>query len=255
YFLEMNTRLQVEHPVTELVTGLDLVHLQLAVAAGERLSLRQEELTPRGHAIEVRLYAEDPANGYLPSTGRVLTFAPPRGPGVRVDAGIASGDEVTLHYDPMLAKLIVYGEDRDTAVARLGWALDRCAVLGITCNIPLLRAIAREPDFALGTTTTAYLETHDLSEAAVVPQAPHEALIAAALYEVLDTPRRTTPSDHPYNPWTRGVAQGALGGEWHFRYGGSGGEHGVRVRPAGDGAGYLVDVDGAAYAANRGPIS
>src|SRR5262249_14951469 len=120
---------------------------------------------------------------------------------------------------------------------------------------PLLRAIAREPDFALGTTTTAYLETHDLSEAAVVPQAPHEALIAAALYEVLDTPRRTTPSDHPYNPWTRGVAQGALGGEWHFRYGGSGGEHGVRVRPAGDGAGYLVDVDGAAYAANRGPIS
>src|SRR5690242_11112325 len=119
YFLEMNTRLQVEHPVTEAVTGLDLVRHQLRIAAGEPLGLAQETITPRGHAIEVRLYAEDPANGYLPSTGAVLVFEPPRAPGVRVDTGITTGSEVSVHYDPMLAKLIVAAENRPAAIERL----------------------------------------------------------------------------------------------------------------------------------------
>ncbi|MFN3374329.1 MAG: acetyl/propionyl/methylcrotonyl-CoA carboxylase subunit alpha, partial [Chloroflexus sp.] len=122
YFLEMNTRLQVEHPVTELVCGYDLVHLQIAIAAGEPLPFRQEDVAVRGHAIEVRLYAEDPRT-YLPAVGKVALFAPPQGPGVRVDAGLTSGDEVTVHYDPLLAKLIVAGTDRRQAVARLRRAL------------------------------------------------------------------------------------------------------------------------------------
>src|SRR5262249_48650571 len=134
YFLEMNTRLQVEHPVTELVTGLDLVRLQLQIASGGRLPLAQEQIAPRGHAIETRLYAESPANGCLPPTGRVAVFEPPRAPGVRVDAGVAAGDEVSVHYDPMLAKLIVYGPDRAAAVARLAWALEHFGVLGIATN-------------------------------------------------------------------------------------------------------------------------
>src|SRR5262249_37727357 len=139
YFLEMNTRLQVEHPVTELVTGLDLVHLQLQIAAGEQLPFAQEQLAVRGHAIEARLYAEDPASGYRACPGRIAVCAPPRAPGVRVDAGVMAGDEVTVHYDPMLAKLIVYGPDRAAAVARLEWALGHFGVLGIATNIPLLR--------------------------------------------------------------------------------------------------------------------
>ncbi|HEV8192803.1 MAG TPA: acetyl-CoA carboxylase biotin carboxylase subunit [Ktedonobacterales bacterium] len=256
YFLEMNTRLQVEHPVTELVTGLDLVHLQLAIAAGERLPLRQEDITPRGHAIEVRLYAEDPANGYLPSTGKVLAFAPPCAPGVRVDTGVAAGDEVSVHYDPMLAKLIVYGEDRPTAVARLGWALDRCAVLGVASNIPLLRAIAREEDFAAGNTTTAYLETHDLTEATAHHQAPAEALVAAALWETLGAASDTTTSSgRPYNPWTRGATPRGAGGERRFRYAGSGGEHLVLLRPTGEDSAYRVQVDSVAYPDDGAAVS
>src|SRR5258708_33907633 len=140
----MNTRLQVEHPVTERVTGLDLVRLQRRIAAGERLEIAQEDVTPRGHAIEARLYAEDPANGSLPSRGTIAVFAAPGAPGVRGDAGVAAGDEVTVHYDPMLAKLIVYGPDRRAAIERLAWALKHCGVLGIATNIPLLRAIAAE---------------------------------------------------------------------------------------------------------------
>src|SRR5207342_1379511 len=117
YFIEMNTRLQVEHPVTELVTGVDLVRHQLLIAAGEPLTLNQEQISPRGHAIEMRLYAEDPDQGFLPSTGTVTRFIKPGGPGIRIDSGIESGDEITQFYDPMIAKLIVYGEGRPTAIA------------------------------------------------------------------------------------------------------------------------------------------
>src|ERR671916_1916869 len=161
FFLEMNARLQVEHPVTELVTGLDLVHLQLAVAAGEPLPLSQEEVSLRGSAIEVRLYAED-ENG-LPAGGRLLAFAPAEGPGIRNDAGVETGDEVSLHYDPMLAKLIVYAPDRTSAVRRLRWALRDYAILGVPTNLALLRRVADHPSFAAGETTVRFLEEHRLA--------------------------------------------------------------------------------------------
>ena len=248
YFLEMNTRLQVEHPVTELVTGLDLVRLQLAIAAGEPLPFAQEQIAARGHAIEVRLYAEDPTNGYLPSTGHVLVFAVPRAPGVRVDAGIVAGDEVTINYDPMLAKLIVYGEDRPAAVERLRWALERCSVLGVATNIPLLRAIADEPDFAVGETSTAYLETHDLSAATRHAEPPAEALLAAALWEAESSGSASSShtSAQPYNPWTSRVTLGAST-DRRFRYARLGREYVVSLLPALDGDGYSARLDGTAY--------
>jgi 3-methylcrotonyl-CoA carboxylase alpha subunit len=183
YFLEMNTRLQVEHPVTELVAGVDLVRLQIAVAAGERLPFRQEHLAQRGHAIEARVYAEDPKT-YLPSTGRVALFAPPDGPGIRNDAGLASGDEVTVHYDPMLAKLIVWAPDRPAAIGRLRRALDEYAVLGPTTNLPLLRAIAAHPDFAAGATRTDFLAASGLADADFgAGEMPAEVLAAAAIFD------------------------------------------------------------------------
>ncbi|MEM1885480.1 MAG: hypothetical protein QXZ24_07730 [Candidatus Jordarchaeales archaeon] len=135
YFLEMNTRLQVEHPITELVTGVDLVKLQIRIAAGEPLPFTQADLAQRGHAIECRIYAEDPQNNFLPSVGKVLTAVEPVGPGVRVDAGVAAGDEVTLHYDPMIAKLIVLGENRQDAIGKMQWALRHYVILGDVVTI------------------------------------------------------------------------------------------------------------------------
>jgi 3-methylcrotonyl-CoA carboxylase alpha subunit len=181
YFLEMNARLQVEHPVTELVTGLDLVHLQLAVAAGEHLPLSQEDVTLRGSAIEVRLYAEDDG---LPAGGRLLAFDPAEGPGIRNDAGVETGDEVSLHYDPMLAKLIVYAPDRDAAVRRLRRALRDYTVLGVPTNLPLLRRVAGHPAFAAGETTVRFLEEHDLTEAPPDSAVPREAVLLAAAAEL-----------------------------------------------------------------------
>jgi 3-methylcrotonyl-CoA carboxylase alpha subunit len=184
YFLEMNARLQVEHPVTELVTGLDLVHVQLAIAAGERLPFSQEDVAaPRGAAIEVRVYAEDPYTG-LPSGGRLHAFKPPAGPGIRNDAGVEAGDEVSLDYDPMLAKLIVFGPDREAAVLRLRRALGDYAVLGVTTNLPLLERIAEEPAFAAGETATGFLEEHGLLEEPAPKPPPREALLLAAAGEL-----------------------------------------------------------------------
>jgi 3-methylcrotonyl-CoA carboxylase alpha subunit len=181
YFLEMNARLQVEHPVTELVTGLDLVHLQLAVAAGEPLPLSQEDVTLRGSAIEVRLYAEDDG---LPAGGKLLDFAPPEGPGIRNDAGVEAGDEVTLHYDPMLAKMIVSAPDRDAAVHRLRRALRDYSILGVPTNLPLLQRIAGHPAFAAGETTVRFLEDHQLTEPAPEPEVPREVVLLAAAAEL-----------------------------------------------------------------------
>jgi 3-methylcrotonyl-CoA carboxylase alpha subunit len=182
YFLEMNARLQVEHPVTELVTGLDLVHLQLAVAAKEKLPLSQRDVTLRGSAIEARLYAEE---GGLPAGGQLLAFAPAEGPGIRNDAGVETGDEVPLHYDPMLAKLVVYASDRGAAVRRLGWALRDYAVLGVSTNLPLLRRVVDHPAFAAGETTTRFLEEHKLTEAPPDPRIPREAVLLATAGELL----------------------------------------------------------------------
>jgi 3-methylcrotonyl-CoA carboxylase alpha subunit len=256
YFLEMNTRLQVEHPVTELVTGLDLVNLQLAIAAGEPLPFTQDQIAARGHAIEVRLYAEDPANGYLPSTGTVAVFVAPRAPGVRVDAGIASGDEVSVHYDPMLAKLIVAAPDRPAAVARIQWALEHLAVLGVATNAPLLRAIAAEPDFRAGDTSTAYLEIHDFTAAMRHPDTPPDVLLAAALWEATAAPTPTAaPANGPYNPWTARGATATSGASRRFRYSRAGHDHIVALAPDLAGAGYHARVDGAPFAAGDQAIS
>ncbi|GHO77082.1 3-methylcrotonoyl-CoA carboxylase subunit alpha [Ktedonobacter sp. SOSP1-85] len=184
YFLEMNTRLQVEHPVTELVTGLDLVRHQLLIASGEPLAFTQEQITTRGHAIEVRLYAEDPQQQFLPSTGTVELFAPPQGPGIRVDSGVESGDEVTQYYDPMLAKLIVYGEHRLAALERLSSALEQTALLGVTTNLSLLQKISTNTAFREGQTHTSFLDEQDMLAPTAPEPLPAEVLIVAALADI-----------------------------------------------------------------------
>jgi acetyl-CoA carboxylase, biotin carboxylase subunit len=158
YFLEMNTRLQVEHPVTELVTGLDLVHLQLRIAAGEKLPFSQADVALRGHAIECRIYAEDPENNFFPSPGKITTLLRPSGPGVREDTGVYPGWTVPLDYDPMLAKLIVHAPDRNAAIARMRRALDEYFVGGIKTNLPLFRRILEHPDFVAGLLDTGFLD-------------------------------------------------------------------------------------------------
>ncbi len=157
YFLEMNTRLQVEHPVTELVTGTDLVRTQIRVAEGRPLPWRQDEIVPRGHAIECRVYAEDPENGFMPSLGTILVLNEPEGPGVRIDSGIRQGDEVTMYYDPMIAKLSLYGGDRQAAIDRAVAALKSYAVLGVTTNVEYLIAILQQPAFQSGDLHTGFL--------------------------------------------------------------------------------------------------
>ncbi len=197
YFLEMNARLQVEHPVTELVTGLDLVHLQLAVAAGEPLPLAQDDVTLRGSAIEMRIYAEDEAG--MPSGGLLETFSTPGGAGIRNDAGFEAGDEVPLNYDAMLAKLIVSASDRLAAVHRLRRALADYEILGPSSNLPLLRRIAAHPAFERGETTTRFLEEFRLAEPPPEEPVPQEALILASAAEVYRIP--TSPDPFAAGPW------------------------------------------------------
>ncbi|HEY6674422.1 MAG TPA: biotin carboxylase N-terminal domain-containing protein [Rubrobacteraceae bacterium] len=195
YFLEMNARLQVEHPVTELVTALDLVHLQLAVAAGEPLPFSQEDVSLRGSAIEARLYAEEDG---LPAGGKLLAFAPPEGPGIRNDTGVEAGDEISLNYDPMLAKLIVSAPDRDAAVRRLRRSLHDYSVLGLPTNLPLLRRIAGHPAFAAGETTVRFLEDHRLTQAPPEPEVPSEAVLLAA---AADLSRQASADPFAAAPW------------------------------------------------------
>jgi acetyl-CoA/propionyl-CoA carboxylase biotin carboxyl carrier protein len=159
FFLEMNTRLQVEHTVTEQVTGIDLVHAQLRVASGERLPWSQADLTQRGHAIEARVYAEDPGRGFLPQSGRLLLYREPQMPGVRIDSGVVEGDEISVHYDPLLAKVIAAGESRSVAIARLIVALRAFPILGIRTNVPFLLSVLEHPQFRAGTFDTTFLET------------------------------------------------------------------------------------------------
>ncbi|MGW5635775.1 acetyl/propionyl/methylcrotonyl-CoA carboxylase subunit alpha [Streptomyces sp. NPDC003832] len=183
FFMEMNTRLQVEHPVTELVTNLDLVELQVRVAAGEALSLKQERIGFDGHAVEVRLYAEDPARDFLPSGGRVLTLREPAGEGIRVDSGLVEGYEVGSTYDPMLAKVIAHGPDRATALRRLRTALDNTRVHGVTVNTGFLRRLLVDPDVVVGRLDTGMVEARlgSLVQAPMPPQVPVTAALAAQL--------------------------------------------------------------------------
>ncbi|GAB4499718.1 MAG: acetyl-CoA carboxylase biotin carboxylase subunit [Anaerolineales bacterium] len=203
FFLEMNTRLQVEHPVTELVTGLDLVHWQIRIAAGEKFPFAQNDLHQHGHAIECRIYAEDPSTGFLPSTGKLLQFIQPQGPGIRVDSGFASGDDVTHFYDPLLAKLIVYAENREDAIKRMSNALNDFIVHGVVTNIDYMRAVLETDDFKQGKVSTRWVETK-FGEWNV-PQPELHALIAATLADVVfvggKAQSAVSNETDPFNPW------------------------------------------------------
>ena len=222
YFLEMNTRLQVEHPITELVTGLDLVHWQIRVAAGEPFPFPQSHFTQRGHAIECRVYAEDPAGGFLPSTGELLQYIEPRGPGIRIDSGFTTGDEVTHFYDPLLAKLIVHAETREAAIRRIQSALKEFVVHGVITNIDFLQSVLAHPDFANGEVTTRWVEVNLESDSLLSKnheQAVGLHIIAAALSDLTIVNRKSELANSnepdPYSPWK--AASG-------FRIGGKRGE-------------------------------
>ena len=261
YFMEINTRLQVEHPVTELVTGLDLVEWQLRVAAGEPLPLHPQDIEHRGHAIELRLYAEDPAAGFLPGSGRLEVLRlPAASPGVRVDAGVVEGDTVTVHYDPMIAKLIVHDVDRPAALARLREALADCEVVGPKSNLAFLEALVRHPRIVDGSIHTAYLDAH-LAEVLPAEAAPPPHLLAcAAVAGLLQDEARArieaAASADPNSPWALadgwrlgqagdralGLLQGgqrqvlhASGHDGEYRIRGEAGEHRVRGARLADG--------------------
>jgi acetyl-CoA carboxylase biotin carboxylase subunit len=187
YFLEMNTRLQVEHPVTELTTGLDLVHLQIRVAAGEKLTFEQADVRVRGHAIECRIYAEDPDNNYFPSPGKITLLLSPSGPGIRRDSGMYEGWTVPIDYDPLLAKLIGYGTDRTQAISILARALDEYFVGGIKTNISLFRRILTDGDFRSAKLDTGYLDRLLKSKPPELRGGDAEvAAIAAGIFAILD---------------------------------------------------------------------
>ncbi len=196
YFLEVNTRHQVEHPITEMVTGVDLVAAQIRIAAGEPLPFEQQQILGRGHSMECRIYAEDPANNFFPSTGTVAGLTEPHGPGIRVDSGIYEGAEVSIHYDPLLAKLTVWASDREACRRRLLVALREYRVLGVKTNIPYMIAVTEHAEFASGNTHTSFLGEH-------LPKGPEPsrrhrtaAIVAAALSALNSGPSASgTPGD------------------------------------------------------------
>ncbi|MGB7542099.1 MAG: acetyl/propionyl/methylcrotonyl-CoA carboxylase subunit alpha [Burkholderiales bacterium] len=206
HFMEMNTRLQVEHPVTEMITGLDLVEWQLRVAAGEKLPLAQDDLRIDGHAIEARIYAEDPGNHFLPATGRIVHLGlPAESRQVRIDTGVRAGDEITPYYDPMLAKLIVHGEDRGAALAGMRAALEEFEVAGIATNVPFLLRLVQCRAFAAADLDTGLIERHRDELLAAPAPAGEEALALATLAALLqlgsEAQRRALRSGDPHSPW------------------------------------------------------
>jgi acetyl-CoA carboxylase biotin carboxylase subunit len=220
YFLEMNTRLQVEHPVTELVTGLDLVHLQIRIAAGEKLPFEQEDIQIRGHAIECRIYAEDPDNNYFPSPGKINLLLEPSGPGIRLDGGTYEGWSVPIDYDPLLAKLIGYGADREQTISRLSRALDEYFIGGIKTNVSLFRRILRDEAFHAAKLDTGFLDRMLKQAEIKTPdtQAAEIAAIAAGLFAALNQTDQgmsvitgdRRPPDNPESCWKRAGRQEAL---------------------------------------------
>ncbi len=208
YFLEMNARLQVEHPVTEMVLGLDLVREQVRIARGERLSLTQEEVRPSGAAIEFRVYAEDPAAGFLPQAGRVRRLALPAGPGVRVDFGVREGGEVPFHYDPLIGKLIVWAGTRDEAVARARRAIAECIVEGIPTTLSFHRWLLDQEPFLAGTYDTAFLanQFHGVDPAPAGPDEEAAAVLAALFAHVEAAAPRVPPRAEGVSRWRAGAA-------------------------------------------------
>jgi len=201
YFLEMNTRLQVEHPVTEEVLGVDLVEAQIRTAAGEPLSFQPDQLTLRGHAMECRLYAEDPAAGFLPQAGRLLLLRLPEGPGVRVDGALRQGGEISDRYDPLLAKIITWGPDRRQALARMERALEDTVVLGIPTNRDFLLAVLRHDEFRGGRLSTQFVEEH-LHDWSPPEQLPDEVAALAAVASEERMASGTATGEEP-GPWAR----------------------------------------------------
>jgi acetyl-CoA carboxylase biotin carboxylase subunit len=218
YFLEMNTRLQVEHPVTEMVTGLDIVKLQIRVAEGAPLPVRQHDVVQRGHAIECRVYAEDPDTGFLPSPGRIVALRAPGGPGVRDDSGVYEGWTVPIEYDPLLSKLVAWGETRQAAIARMRRALAEYRVLGIRTTLPFFERVLRHPAFIAGEYDTSFVAS--VLAASPPPEPPLEAAIVAAAIHALRARRAaaTAPvatAAQATPAWRlagRREAQGRLGG-------------------------------------------
>jgi acetyl-CoA carboxylase biotin carboxylase subunit len=221
YFLEMNTRLQVEHPVTELTTGLDLVHLQIRIAAGEKLPFKQEDVRLRGHAIECRIYAEDPDNNFFPSPGKISLLLLPSGPGIRRDSGMYEGWTVPIDYDPLLAKLIGYGTDREQATSRLRRALNEYFVGGIKTNLSLFRRILNDEDFKAGRLDTGFLDrllARPVETAATDGEAAKVAAIAAGLFAVLEPVTSATSNgntsmssvEHEASEWKKVARSEAL---------------------------------------------
>ena len=215
YFLEMNTRLQVEHPVTEQITGLDLVKEQIRVAEGQPLSFRQEDLHIQGHALELRVYAEDPQNNFLPDIGTLTTYVRPQGPGVRVDDGFEQGMEVPIYYDPMIAKLVTFGADRAEAIARMLRAIDEYQITGIETTLAFGAYVLRHPAFVSGHFDTNFIRDH-FPAGALTPPAPDEATaqVAAALVAMLletKKPQATTAADETTGTAASGWRRNRLG--------------------------------------------
>ncbi|MBD3169813.1 MAG: acetyl-CoA carboxylase biotin carboxylase subunit [candidate division Zixibacteria bacterium] len=205
YFLEVNTRIQVEHPITEMVTGVDLVARQIEIADGNKLPFKQEELTQRGHSVECRIYAEDPENNFFPASGKILLCAEPEGPGIRNDSGIYNGYEVTVHYDPILSKLVTFGENREQALDRMAIALREYVVLGIRNNIRFLYDVINHEEFRKGNTDTGFLERHFPEYTAPDGNSSRlEIAIAAAMHHESRKTTRTgstvTATEQP-TPW------------------------------------------------------
>ena len=250
YFMEMNTRLQVEHPVTEMITGLDLVELQLRVAAGEALPLKQNEISVKGHAIEARIYAEDPSRDFLPSTGRLLHVAFPQE--ARVDTGVEPGAEITPWYDPMIAKLIVHGDDRASALGKMIAALGETHIAGVTTNVEFLRRICESAPFGSADLDTGLIERYRAELFRPRGEVPREVLAAAALAELAheeQTARdRAERSGDRHSPWHR-VDGWRLNEASHhlFVFTASAEEH--RVRVAFEDEGWKLSIDGQAYEA------
>jgi len=204
YFMEVNTRLQVEHPITEMTTGVDIVKWQLRIAAGEELTLTQKSVSQRGHALECRIYAEDPAHGFLPSVGVLEKVEMPVGPSIRNDAGIETGMEITPYYDPLLAKLIVCGENRNDSINKMLWALSRYVVLGVTTNIPFLKKVLDHEAFRKGDITTHFIDTYFKDWAVQQKGLPLDAVIGLAVYDAMHPKREEVvryKEPDPHSPW------------------------------------------------------
>lgn len=202
YFLEMNTRLQVEHPVTELITGIDLVKEQIKIARGEAISFKQEELEIIGHAVELRVYAEDPANNFLPDIGTLQTYITPKGPGIRVDDGFEQGMEIPIYYDPMIAKLITYGKDRNEAIERMARAIDEYKITGITTTLEFGKFVMQHEAFTSGKFDTHFVKKYFTPEV-LQTNDEDEAMIAALIMEkLLSTPKQVVLASEPSN-WAK----------------------------------------------------